>query len=89
MTQWGYDKKSVYVNEDLGSMDICGVRVLTATVKDGSLNLDWILKDFESWQELQTNADYLANIEKCNESLKSSRGAQSKGVGKGPLVGSV
>ena len=89
MTQWGYDKKSVYVNEDLGSMDICGVRVLTATVKDGSLNLDWILKDFESWQELQTNADYLANIEKCNESLKSSRGAQSKGVGKGPLTGSV
>ena len=88
MVKWGYAKKSIYVDEDLGTMDICKVRTLEASVKDGVLNLQWIVKDFSTWAELQDNPEFLENMKKCNDSLKSSQEAKSKGVGKGSIKGS-
>ena len=87
MVKWGYAKKSIYVDEDSGTMDICKVRTLEASVKDGVLNLQWIIKDFSTWAELQDNPEFLESMKKCNDSLKSSQEAKSKGVGKGSIKG--
>ena len=68
-------------------MEICKVRILDASVKDGVLNLEWVLKDFGTWAELQENPEFLESMKKCNDSLKSSQDAKSKGVGKGSIKG--
>lgn len=87
MVSWGYTRKSVYVDEDLGTMKICDVPILEASAKDGALNLHWILKDFGTWDQLQNNPDFLENIQKANSSLKASQEAKSKGIGKGSIQG--
>ena len=75
------------MDEDLSTLDICGTRVLAASVKDDSLNLIWAQKDFESWAELQTNQKYIDNKNACNDSLKAGREANGKGGGKGSNKG--
>ena len=87
MVKWGYTKKSVYVDEDFGTMKICDVCIVETSVKDGVLKIEWCLKGFESWGELQGNAEFLEIIQKCNNSLKASQDTKNKGVGKGSIQG--
>jgi len=44
-------------------------------------------KSFATWEELQNNPEFLANVKKCNDSLKASEDFASKGAGKGAMKG--
>ena len=87
LVQWGYTKKTVYVDEDLSTLNICGTCILSAGAKDGLLDLKWELKEFETWAEFQNNTEFLEIKQKCNDSLRAARDSKGKGVGKGSSKG--
>ena len=89
LVKWGYTKKDIYVDEELRTLEICKTPVLEASAKEGSLNLDWIVKDFEAWDELHNDSEFMELRKKFNDMLSSANEASKKGAGKGTKGGSL
>ena len=74
LVKWGYTSNTVYVDEDVSSLKICGTLVLKASAKDCALNLNWVRNDFSTWADLQNNPEFIEIKKMCNDSLKAAHG---------------
>ena len=88
LVQWGYNKKSIHVDPDLGVLSVAGNEVLKVTVKDFVLTLVWSDGQWEQWGDLQKSAELATlknnNQEKLDRAKANVSSAAYKGKGKGP-----
>ena len=59
--------------------------VLSVSVAEACVKLDWLSEDWKNWKELQQSPELEKLITVANESLASAAAAQPKGKGKGPI----
>ena len=71
----------VYIDRKV--MQAGGKDVVRATIDGGTLNIEWLMKEWAEWAELQQAAEFSALVQKATEKLAKSRMETSKGAGKG------
>ena len=82
LTQWGFDKKAIKINEDNFTLRFNGKELLSAQVKTNSLVICWKDEEWSNWKALQESAELKELVETANKKLQKSSPA-AKGDGKG------
>ena len=77
--EWGYKTNSYYIDTEELTFKVGKEPVLQVHIADAKLQLAWKDPTWEHWQELQSDPQYQALIQKANERLMKS----GKGEGKG------
>ena len=77
--EWGYKTNSYYIDTEEWTFKVGKEPVLQVHIADAKLQLAWKDPTWEHWQELQSDPQYQALIQKANERLMKS----GKGEGKG------
>ena len=81
LIEWGL--KKIKVKDDDLSMSVGGVPVLTTSVKETSLHIDWKDDTWREWTELVSSNEFKSLVETANEKLSKASTGPLKGKGKG------
>ena len=93
LVDWGFDRKEVRVDLDKDPATTTvgkgkdGKPVITARVRGGKMEVDWVDATWGEWEELTSSSEYRALISKAAEKLGKSSGGGSAGKGKGKAKG--
>ena len=82
LIDWAFQKGSVYVNTDNGTLEVEGAGVAKVYATDYVLKVDWINPEWENWKELQTDTGFTALIADAQKKLEAAKKRVSKGKGK-------
>ena len=80
---WGFQKRSIRINEETCTMTVADKPVMQVTVRDGTVELEWLCDEWREWTELQQAAEFVEILSKCREDVAEARQRYKKGVGKG------
>ena len=84
-----FTKGDVRVNEEELTMSIGRMPVLSTSIHDGILKLNWIDKSWSEWTELQECTELKQLIDTANDKLSKVAAMHIKGKGKGPLAAGI
>jgi len=84
LTQWGFTKKELKVNDEEFIMKVGGVPVVQASVRENKLCLLWKDPAWEEWQQLQKSEELRSLIAIANNKLSKSEEGKTEGKCKGP-----
>ena len=82
LTNWGFTKSKVRVQEDTNTLTVAGQPILKAGAAGSYLTLDWINHEWKNWKELVESLEFKELTKKAEESLKKAEDAKGKGKGK-------
>ena len=84
LVEWGYGKQQVKVDTDACTLQVDGKEILKAKVSDYTLQLQWSDGAWESWEDLQSSAEFDGLRKSAQEKLDRAKGFASTGTkGKG------
>ena len=80
---WGYNRKNLKVDDSIPRLSVGGDDVVTASVVDNELKVDWLHSDWSSWTELVNALEFKALIDAAGTRLAQAAESRTKGGGKG------
>ena len=86
---WGYAKSAVKVDDNTMIMKVGGMEVLRAGVHNQTLCTEWLNKEWQSWEELQSSKKLKELMDKGAKSLYEAFQKRGKGDGKGFMKGAA
>ena len=82
--EWGFNKKTIKVDVESGTMKVEGKLVATARVEQDNIKISWNDQTWGEWKELHDSAEWKELIDAGTKRLKrSAEGKQGLGKGKG------
>ena len=82
LVQWVFARKAVKVKDD-NTLVVSGTPVLSSSVRDYKLVINWLEDGWQQWEELKASSEFKALVEKANENLRKAEAGKGKGDGKG------
>ena len=83
LISWGYNRKNLKVDDSIPRLSVGGDDVVTASVVDNELKVDWLHSDWSSWTELVNALEFKALIDAAGTRLAQAAESRTKGGGKG------
>ena len=83
LSQWGYVKTSMWVDEDTFTLHMGNEKVLKAIVVDGALKVEY----GTGWEDYLTSAEWKKILQESQDTFSRSTGKKGVGKGKGKVKG--
>ena len=83
VTEWGYGKSEVKVDENTMTMSVARNPVLSVAVKNDLIELTWLDDTWSAWAEFRDSKDLKDITDEANKKLEQAAVSRSKGGGKG------
>ena len=80
---WKFKKSAIRIDENTLTMKVDDEPVLQVSTKEETLDITWLSKEWETWQDLLEAPEYKEILDKCNTDLRDAAAKQGKGSGKG------
>ena len=83
LSLWGsYKKNQMRINETYFHMAVDNKRVMSTTIDDGKIKLNWHSAEWDSWTELKESDELRALIQTANTKLSQASSTNGKVKGK-------
>ena len=83
LARWGFQKRSIRIDEDTSVMKVADKEVIKVSTKEGKLDVEWLCDVWKDWDDLHKSTEFNDIVTKCREDLALASQKQSKGFGKG------
>ena len=80
---WGFQKRSIRIDEDTSVMKVADKEVVKVSTKEGKLDVEWLCDVWKDWDALHKSTELNDIVTKCCEDLALASQKHCKGLGKG------
>jgi hypothetical protein len=80
---WGFVRRNLKVNDEIPMLSVGGLPVVSASIEDSKIKINWQDPTWESWSDLVCDKGYLDLVSTANKRLEDSTKNKQKGDGKG------
>ena len=82
LTDCLFNRSSVYVDPDLGTISVEGLPILKVVVQEFELKLEWLADAWKEWEDLHRDPSFTEIWQASQESLKTAKQRMCKGKGR-------